>query len=164
MEESNFEQNLIDLTISTIKKKKQISIQNLTGYISQLPDSIRNKYNFSKSDFKNLLLKHSEIFSISDDDIVQLKHILPQSSSCNTLNYNDLEVKGKNADDKILNNVKGQIIALYKAYGFIKILETTNATVYFDINTFENGNETNLNNVLKIEDIVIVTAKKNRGS
>lgn len=163
MEESNFEQNLIDLTISTIKKKKQISIQNLTGYISQLPDSIRNKYNFNKSDFKNLLLKHSEIFSISDDDIVQLKHILPQSSSCNTLNYNDLEVKGKNADDKILNNVKGQIIALYKAYGFIKILETTNATVYFDINTFENGNETNLNNVLKIEDIVIVTAKKTEG-
>ncbi len=77
--------NAVDFLVAVLKKRGTISLQTLTGHLSQLPKEIRNITGKNPKGLRGFANKHPEIFYIHLEDIgLKIKPIVNSSVSKST--------------------------------------------------------------------------------
>lgn len=116
-----------------------ISIQKLTGHLSQLPADIRAKYGGNVDSIRRVLEQFPEIFIIRNHDQVHVVTSKPASTRA-------ASSSGNGSDDEmtVLTNAKGKVYRMFKTYGFISVQQPISTSVYFSLRSFENGQHSSL--------------------
>lgn len=116
-----------------------ISIQKLTGHLSQLPADIRAKYGGNVDSIRRVLEQFPEIFIIRNHDQVHVVTSKPASTRA-------ASSSGGGSDDEttVLTNAKGKVYRMFKTYGFISVQQPISTSVYFSLRSFENGQHSSL--------------------
>ncbi|XP_077547366.1 uncharacterized protein LOC144159638 [Haemaphysalis longicornis] len=116
-----------------------ISIQKLTGHLSQLPSEIRTKYGGNVDSIRRVLEQFPDIFVIRNHDQVHVVTSKPASTRA-------ASSSGGGSDDEmtVLSNAKGKVYRMFKTYGFISVQQPISTSVYFSLRSFENGQHSSL--------------------
>ncbi|XP_077496677.1 uncharacterized protein LOC144107516 isoform X3 [Amblyomma americanum] len=133
-----------------------ISIQKLTGHLSQLPAEIRLKYGGNVDSIRRVLEQFPEIFIIRNHDQVHV-------ANSKTANKQAGASSGANSDDETtttLTGAKGKVYRMFKTYGFISVQHPISTSVYFSLRSFENGQHSSLlSSGLQLGDGVVLDAE-----
>ncbi|XP_064483647.1 uncharacterized protein LOC135396539 isoform X2 [Ornithodoros turicata] len=158
-----------------VESNQGISLQKLTGHLSQLPPDVRNKYGCSVKSLKSFLQQHPQTFRIVNDNNVCVTNGEKRSSLKSSLNGSVESIPTSTSDhgggssdgpaesaDEVttLSNVKGKVYRLFNVFGFISVTYPIKTSVYFDVQAFENGEYANLSaSGLQLGECVVLDAK-----
>ncbi|XP_075736647.1 uncharacterized protein LOC142776606 [Rhipicephalus microplus] len=117
-----------------------ISIQKLTGHLSQLPVEIRKTYPHDTNSIRRVLEQFPEIFVIRNHDQV---HLTTSESSGKPKGASSF-AGGSKDQTTSLTGVKGKVYRLFETYGFASVQHPINTCVYFSLHSFENGQHSSL--------------------
>ncbi|KAL3198609.1 hypothetical protein MRX96_014424 [Rhipicephalus microplus] len=117
-----------------------ITIQKLTGHLSQLPAEIRMKYGGNVDSIRRVLEQFPGIFVIRNHDQV---HVTTSKSSSKTTGASS-SAGGSDDETTTLTGAKGKVYRLFKTYGFISVQHPISTSVYFSLRSFENGQHSSL--------------------
>ncbi|KAH8032998.1 hypothetical protein HPB51_004920 [Rhipicephalus microplus] len=117
-----------------------ITIQKLTGHLSQLPAEIRMKYGGNVDSIRRVLEQFPDIFVIRNHDQV---HVTTSKSSGKTTGASS-SAGGSDDETTTLTGAKGKVYRLFKTYGFISVQHPISTSVYFSMRSFENGQHSSL--------------------
>lgn len=133
-----------------------ISIQKLTGHLSQLPAEIRMKYGGNVDSIRRVLEQFPDIFVIRNHDQV---HVTTSKSSGKTTGASS-SAGGSDDETTTLTGAKGKVYRLFKTYGFISVQHPISTSVYFSLRSFENGQHSSLlSSGLQLGDGVVLDAE-----
>uniref|UniRef100_L7LYM5 Egal-1 winged helix domain-containing protein n=1 Tax=Rhipicephalus pulchellus TaxID=72859 RepID=L7LYM5_RHIPC len=133
-----------------------ISIQKLTGHLSQLPAEIRMKYGGNVDSIRRVLEQFPDIFVIRNHDQV---HVTTSKSSSKTTGASS-SAGGSDDETTTLTGAKGKVYRLFKTYGFISVQHPISTSVYFSLRSFENGQHSSLlSSGLQLGDGVVLDAE-----
>ncbi|XP_075525428.1 uncharacterized protein LOC142557454 isoform X2 [Dermacentor variabilis] len=133
-----------------------ISIQKLTGHLSQLPADIRMKYGGNVDSIRRVLEQFPEIFIIRNHDQVHVSTSKASSKQAGTSS----SAGGSDDETTTLTGAKGKVYRLFKTYGFISVQHPISTSVYFSLRSFENGQHSSLlSSGLQLGDGVVVDAE-----
>ncbi|KAL3186074.1 hypothetical protein MRX96_028203 [Rhipicephalus microplus] len=133
-----------------------ISIQKLTGHLSQLPAEIRMKYGGNVDSIRRVLEQFPDTFVIRNHDQV---HVTTSKSSGKTTGASS-SADGRDDETTTLTGAKGKVDCLFKTYGFISVQHPISTSVYFSLRSFENGQHSSLlSSGLQLGDGVVLDAE-----
>ncbi|CAN8001171.1 unnamed protein product [Ixodes hexagonus] len=151
-----------------VESNQGISLQKLTGHLSQLPPDLRTKYGCSVKSLKLFLQQYPKVFVIRNQSNVYVRtKKLPSPAGSLESVMTSTSDRGTNDDAEAsaedvssLTNVKGKVYRIFNVYGFISITYPITTSVYFDVQAFENGEHSNLPaSGLQIGEGVLIDAK-----
>ncbi|KAK8758409.1 hypothetical protein V5799_003960 [Amblyomma americanum] len=148
-----------------VESNQGISLQKLTGHLSQLPSDLRTKYGCSVKSLKIFLQQFPKVFVIRNQSnvYVRTKSRRPTSSLNGSMESFVTSTSDRGTDDDevtCLTNVKGTVYRIFNVYGFIAVKYPIKTSVYFDVQAFENAEHNNLpSSGLQVNDAVILDAK-----
>lgn len=133
-----------------------ISIQKLTGHLSQLPAEIRMKYGGNVDSIRRVLEQYPEVFIIRNHDQV---HVTTSKSPSKPSGASS-SAGGSDDETTTLTGAKGKVYRLFKTYGFISVQHPISTSVYFSLRSFENGQHSSLlSSGLQLGDGVVLDAE-----
>lgn len=150
-----------------VESNQGISLQKLTGHLSQLPSDLRTKYGCSVKSLKIFLQQFPKVFVIRNQSNV---YVRTRSRRATTEEATSLEgsmesfqtsASDRDDDDVTsLSNVVGTVYRIFNVYGFISVKYPIKTSVYFDVQAFENAEHSNLpSSGLQVNDTVVLDAK-----
>ncbi|EEC05818.1 hypothetical protein ISCGN_024781 [Ixodes scapularis] len=149
-----------------VESNQGISLQKLTGHLSQLPPDLRTKYGCSVKSLKLFLQQYPKVFVIRNQSNVYVRtKKLPSPAGSIESVMTTMSDRGTNDDADsedvtTLIGVKGQVYRIFNVYGFISIKNPITTSVYFDVQAFENGEHSNLPaSGLQLGEGVLIDAK-----
>ncbi|XP_077544754.1 uncharacterized protein LOC144157908 [Haemaphysalis longicornis] len=158
---SSTSEEMVRFLKKRVESHQGISLQQLTGHLSQLPPGLRTKYGRSIKSVKMFLHTFPEVFVIRDDTNVFLRTKSPEATSSSDGNAENKPDNGTDGEDVTsLTDVKGTVYRIFSLYGFISIEKPVKTSIYFDVKSFENAEHTSLpSSGLKVGESVICDAK-----
>ncbi|KAL3248726.1 hypothetical protein MRX96_017811 [Rhipicephalus microplus] len=139
-ESSKSRETLKEFLRKRVESHPGISIQKLTGHLSQLPAEIRMKYGGNVDSIRRVLEQFPDIFVIRNRDQV---HVTTSKSSGKTTGPSS-SAGGSDDETTTLTGAKGTVYRLFKTYGFISVQHPITTSVYFSLRSFENGQHSSL--------------------
>lgn len=149
-----------------VEAHQGISLQKLTGHLSQLPPELRTKYGCSAKSLMIFLQKFPDIFIIRNDANVYVETEDRQATSSLNGSAGSFVASASDSgtneiDIPCLTDVTGTVYRLFTLYGFISIQSPVRTSIYFDVQSFENAQNTSLpSSGLRVGDKVIFDARK----
>lgn len=157
---------MVEFLKGRVESNQGISLQKLTGHLSQLPHDLRTKYGCTLESLKMFLREYPKVFLILNESNVYVRtESLPSTSALTgsvesfTSSTSDRGTDKK--DVTCLTDVRGTVHRMFNVYGFISVEQPIKTTVYFDVQSFENAKYTSLSSSgLQVGDSVILDAKR----
>lgn len=146
-----------------VESSQGISLQKLTGHLSQLPPDLRTKYGCSVRSLKLFLQQHPRVFVIRNQSNVYVRTrsrrtTSPPNASADGFMASDRGTDGE--DVTCLTDVRGTVCRVFDVYGFISVKRPIKTSVYFDVQSFENAEHSSLlSSGLQAGDCVVLDAK-----
>ncbi|XP_037582649.1 uncharacterized protein LOC119466241 isoform X1 [Dermacentor silvarum] len=165
---SNSSEAMVKFLKDRVESNQGISLQKLTGHLSQLPSDLRTKYGCSVKSLKIFLQQFPKVFVIRNQSNVyvrtksrRLTTTVPSPTGSMESFPTSNSDRGTDDDDATcLTNVVGTVYRIFNVYGFIAVKYPIKTSVYFDVQAFENGEHSNLpSSGLQVNDTVILDAK-----
>ncbi|KAH9360740.1 hypothetical protein HPB48_020219 [Haemaphysalis longicornis] len=156
---------MVEFLKDRVESNQGISLQGLTGHLSQLPYDLRTKYGGSVKSLKLFLQRFPKVFLILDENNVYVRNESLQSTSFTTGSVESWlsSTPDRSMDKKdvtCLTEVRGTVHRMFHIYGFISVEQPIKTTVYFDVHSLENAKHTSLSSSgLKVGESVILDAK-----
>ncbi|KAH6922768.1 hypothetical protein HPB50_018981 [Hyalomma asiaticum] len=154
-----------------VESNQGISLQKLTGHLSQLPSELRTKYGCSVKSLKFFLQHYPKVFVIRNQSNVYVRTRSRRATIAVTgspidgsmESFPSASDRGTDEDEEVvtsLNNVVGTVYRIFNVYGFISVKYPIKTSVYFDVQAFENAEYSTLpSSGLKVNDTVVLDAK-----
>lgn len=143
-----------------------ISLQKLTGHLSQLPPDLRTKYASSVKSLTAFLEQYPDVFVICNQDVYLTTErpspsgsleSVPSSMSGRVPKASTEQMKG--SEFKNLHSVNGVVCRIINTFGFVTVTDPIQTSVYFDVKVFEGGKHKSLPaSGLNVGDEVILDA------
>ncbi|KAH9375877.1 hypothetical protein HPB48_017393 [Haemaphysalis longicornis] len=132
-----------------VESKQGISLQRLTGHLSQLPSDLKTRCGCSIKSLKRFLQQFPEVFAIRDERNVYvrkkgLRGTSSLSVSVQRFITSTLERDTDKEGVKSPTGVKGTLFCIFGVYGCIAIKYPIKTSVYFDAQSFENAKHRSL--------------------
>ncbi|KAH9375428.1 hypothetical protein HPB48_015720 [Haemaphysalis longicornis] len=155
-------------TYATVKFLKErveshqgISLQQLTGHLSLLPPELRTTDGCSVKSLMVFLQKFPEVFD--EDNLYVARENRQGTSPVNVSAESVASASDGAASEKdvtCLTGVTGTVYRLFTLYGFISIESPIRTSVYFDVQSLENAQQTSLRSSgLQVGDSVVIDAR-----
>lgn len=166
-QKSNTSEAMVKFLKERVESNQGISLQKLTGHLSQLPSDLRTKYGCSVKSLKVFLQQYPKVFVIRNQSNVYVRTKKKPSLS-GSIESDDTSMSDRGTDESpeqveeitSLHNAKGKVYRIFNVYGFISVTHPIQTSVYFDVQAFENGEHSNLPaSGLQIGDGVVIDAK-----
>ncbi|KAH9383189.1 hypothetical protein HPB48_024015 [Haemaphysalis longicornis] len=147
-----------------VESHQGISLEQLAGHASQLPPELRATYGCSFQSVMFLLQQFPDVFVIRNDSVyvaTESHRATPQPNGSAKSSVVSASDRATNEEDiTCLTDATGTVYRLFPLYGFISIESPVKASVYFDVQSFENAEHGSLLlSGLRVGDSVVFDAR-----
>ncbi|KAL1470773.1 hypothetical protein MTO96_024033 [Rhipicephalus appendiculatus] len=164
---SNSSEAMVKFLKDRVESNQGISLQKLTGHLSQLPSDLRTKYGCSVKSLKIFLQQFPKVFVIRNQSNVYVRtrsrRATTEEATSLDGSMESFQTSASDRDDDdvtSLSNVVGTVYRIFNVYGFISVKYPIKTSVYFDVQAFENAEHNNLpSSGLQVNDTVVLDAK-----
>lgn len=100
-----------------LEKRGGIKLHNITGHFSQASDGVRSTIGWTKPQLQDFLSKHSNVFSITDDEMV----VLNKNAKINVVVTGSKPALIPTPSGRTLTGRKGKIFHVAKLWGIVDL-------------------------------------------